>query len=384
MSSAALALGLAGCNPRTYPLTVYLLEGAVPPTLLNDFSRQAGTVQFKNESQLSALFDELQRMGSSTTKPSSSGDPIKNTPATTSLVSLGDYWLTAAIQADLIRPLSVETVPGWSRLPQQWQRLVTRNASGYLDDDGKVWGAPYRMGSLVIAYRRAELAAHGGPPQDWRDLWRPELGGKISMLDSARTVIGVALKALGADPNAAELGNIAGLTAKLTALHQQVKLYSSEAYLQPLLLDDVWLAVGWSTDILPLVRRNPRLAVMVPQSGTLTTSDIWVQPSAATAVDGLDLAAQWISFLWQPEIATRLSLLNTGVSPLLLNQARGNLPSALQTDAVLLPKKEVIDRSAAILPLPPSVAEAYSTLWVETRQTVSTTARQNSNGPRGA
>jgi len=371
MASAALALVLAGCRPRNYPFIIYLLEGAVPVTLLKDFSRQAGAVQFENEAQMSELFDDLQRLGSPG-KPRPGSE--SNAPEVTSLLSLGDYWLTAAIDAKLIRPLAVDSLPGWSRLPPQWQQLVTRNTSGYLDDSGSLWGAPYRTGTLVIAYQQAELAAHGGPPQDWLDLWRPELAGKIAMLDSARAVIGVVLKALGADPNTTDLGSVTGLEEKLSALHRQVRLYSSADYLQPLLLEDVWLAVGWSTDILPLVRRNPRLAIAMPQSGTLTTSDVWVQPSGSDT-DGIpDLAAQWISFLWQPEIATRLSLLNTGVSPLLFDQARGDLPPALQRDRVLLPDKQVIDQSTAILPLPPSAAEDYRSLWAETRRALHSAA----------
>lgn len=37
--------------------------------------------------------------------------------------------------------------------------------------------------------------------QDWGDLWRPELTGKISMIDSPREVIGAVLKHMGASYN---------------------------------------------------------------------------------------------------------------------------------------------------------------------------------------
>jgi len=37
--------------------------------------------------------------------------------------------------------------------------------------------------------------------QDWEDLWRPELAGRISMVDSPREVIGAVLKYMGASYN---------------------------------------------------------------------------------------------------------------------------------------------------------------------------------------
>lgn len=41
--------------------------------------------------------------------------------------------------------------------------------------------------------------------QDWADLWRPELAGRISMVDSPREVIGVVLKHMGASYNTQDI-----------------------------------------------------------------------------------------------------------------------------------------------------------------------------------
>ncbi|MGF1538170.1 MAG: extracellular solute-binding protein [Elainellaceae cyanobacterium] len=360
-----VALALNGCRAGTYPLTVHLLDNAVPAPLLKDFSRQQPqTVQLKSRAQLSDLFRDLQ-----TAADQDTGDGSEAQGST--LISLGDYWLTAAIQAKLIRPLPLGSLPGWSRLPKAWQHLVTRSADGTPSQSGSIWGAPYRTSSLVMAYRQAELAAHGGAPADWSDLWRDDLAHKIAMLDSPRAVIGVALKALGQDPNQSNLASVAALEEKLTALHRNVRLYSSDAYLQPLILGDVWVAVGWATDILPLVRRNQRLGVALPQSGTLTTTDLWVQPAVSAkgaSADLQDIAKQWISFFWQPEVAARLSLLNAGVSPILFEQARASLPAPLRADEVLLPSRRILDQSSAILPLSSQADEAYRQLWRETRR----------------
>lgn len=63
--------------------------------------------------------------------------------------------------------------------------------------------------------------------QDWEDLWRPELAGKISMIDSPREVIGAVLKCMGASYNADNVDvQIAGgrnsVQQKLALLVKQV------------------------------------------------------------------------------------------------------------------------------------------------------------------
>lgn len=41
--------------------------------------------------------------------------------------------------------------------------------------------------------------------QDWCDLWRPELAGKISMVDSPREIVGAVLKHMGASYNTRDI-----------------------------------------------------------------------------------------------------------------------------------------------------------------------------------
>lgn len=65
---------------------------------------------------------------------------------------------------------------------------------------------------------------------------------------------------------------------ELKTLNQQVKFYDSRNYLQPLILGDTWLAVGWSTDIIPLIERYHNIKAVIPLSGTSLWADIWVKP----------------------------------------------------------------------------------------------------------
>lgn len=375
LASSAL---LAGCSSQNQAaLRVRLLKNSVPGQLPGKFRKslqgQSVSLEFKPESQLQVLFALLQTWKRQATQPQPSSSPIslpfaRNEVATVpDLVTLGDYWLQTAIRQGLIQPLRPESWQQWQQLPSKWQTIVTRNSQGSLDPQGKVWGAPYRWGSTVIAYRKDIFEQKNlQPPTDWGDLWREDLRGHISVLDQPREVIGLTLKHLGKSYNTPDLSAVSNLESKLRSLHQQVKFYSSNAYLQPLLLEDTWLAVGWSTDVLPLIQRNQPIAAVFPASGTALWTDVWVHPATASREE--PLGAEWINFCWQPEIAAQLSLLSFAASPILTTLDSVALPQALQNNSLLMPKSEMLDRSEFLEPLSDATVAQYRLWWEKLRQ----------------
>lgn len=342
----------------------------MPAQLLKEFQRRSGSSRalgFRGSEQLADLYALLKQGAEASNQAA---------PRIADLLTLGDYWLTAAIQQKLLRPLNLETVEAWTPLANQeiWQTLVRRDAQGQPSREGEIWAAPYRWGTLMIAYHAEQFEARGWtPPKDWSDLWRSEFRRYISLPDSPRSVIGLVLKQLGRSVNPEmpeNLAAVADLKAELTALHQQVKIYSSDTYLQPLLLEDTLLAVGWSNEILPLVQRDRSLAAVVPQSGTILTADMWVHPAAADQLDAdrSTLLNQWIGFCWDAEIATQLSLLTSAASPVFFGVDRSQLPSSLQPNHLLLPSPEILQNSEFLLPLSDETLNQFRRLWVEIRQ----------------
>ncbi|MEB3335918.1 MAG: ABC transporter substrate-binding protein, partial [Leptolyngbyaceae bacterium] len=188
-------------------------------------------------------------------------------------------------------------------------------------------------------------------------------------------------KKLGHSYNTSDLGSVPELKAELQALHQQTKLYSSKAYLQPLLLEDTWVAVGWSSDLLPIIQRvsgaspeeSRQLAAVIPQSGTALWSDTWVRPVAKPnlpILPGVSLADRWIDFCWQPQIASQLSLLGKAASPVVVASNPTDLPSDLQQNSLLLPDPQVLQRSEFLQPLSENTLQQYRSLWTEIRSQV--------------
>ncbi|MFB2923610.1 extracellular solute-binding protein [Aerosakkonema funiforme] len=376
VGSSTLAVSglLSGCGSQQKAvLKVRLLKNSIPIQLLNEFSQEiqrSASLDLVAESQLQSLFTQLQNWQQKAEASNWwSNLPLpfgkEKTIPQADLVTLGDYWLEQAIAEKLIQPLDPKQLSQWQQVPQAWQELVRRNDRGKPDPKGKIWGAPYRWGSTVIVYRRDKFASKGWKaPTDWADLWRNELGGRISLLDQPREVIGITLKKLGHSYNTEQLDKIAKLKQELLTLHKQVKFYSSNAYLQPLILGDTDLAVGWSSDVVPVIQRYRNIAAVVPQSGTALWTDLWVRPLGNSS--NLDLAQKWIDFCWQPEIARLLSRFTPAASPILAGK---NPPEFSNPDRnqLVLSTPEIIKKSEFLLPLSEKVRQEYQSLWTEVR-----------------
>ena len=385
-SSAALGLSqlLGGCARGKTIAQILFLENSIPPQLVRDFHKlqtKGEKVEFKPQTNIRQIFDSLFSLQQSNLQHSKKPEVeitkaiekiFNKSQLNPSLATLGDTWLSLAIAQNLIQPLAIESLANWQKLPVSWQKLVQRDSQGYLADNGAIYGAPYRWGGTLIAYRSDKLDQLNIKIEDWQDLWRLELRDRISLLDSPREVIGLTLKKLGKSYNTENLNTVDNLETELQALHQQTKLYSSDHYLEPLVLGDTWAAVAWSADILPLLKRYPEIKFVVPQSGTSLWADIWVKPRLSKAEstnedEELSIVREWIDYCWQLQAATLISLFTDGVSPIFRTSATGEIPN-LQENIFINSPVLNSDKSEFLLPLKPETEQQYRDLWLKIRQ----------------
>ncbi len=368
--SLALTQILSGCSSPENGLKIIFLQGSIPLQLIKEFRsilERENQVVFKTKGKLQELFTILEKSADRTDlrQANISLLPWQQESKTVEidLITLGDYWLKSAIQNNLIQPLELEKLTGWENLPTSCQKLVKRDRDGKLDENGSIWAAPYRWGTTVIIYREEEFKKLGWTPSDWSDLWREELQDRISLLNQPREVIGLTLKKLGYSFNTEDLSKIPDLKSELSKLQKQVKLYDSINYLQPLIVGDTWLAVGWSTDIIPLLKSMPNLKAIVPQSGTALFADLWVK-SAFSQADKNSVIPRWIDFCWQLPQAKQISILTNASSPIVADRAS----QAIRSNSLLSANRELLDKSEFIYPLPESSAKQYQDFWQEMRK----------------
>jgi putative spermidine/putrescine transport system substrate-binding protein len=358
---------LVGCGEKNQiQFKVNLLKSSIPAQVVDKFQKSLGAkanLKFVPIEQIDTLFKQLQtwqKPGDNHQEGWQRFIPFRqNQKASQSdLVTLGDYWLKAAIEQKLIQPLAVQQMPQWSAINLKWQELVTRDEQGNLDVNGQVWAAPYRWGSTVLVYNREKLQKFDWQPRDWSDLWSSYVRSRVSLLNHPREVIGLVLKKLGKSYNTENLLEIRDLEKELQTLAEQVKFYDSTTYLEPLIIGDTWLAVGWSNDVIPILNRYPKLGVVIPESGTAIWSDLWVKPAG---VETKELQSQWIDFCWQPNIANQITRFTKTNSPIFTKNVASELPPLLQN--LLLTNQNLFDKSEFLLPLSAETNKQYEYLF---------------------
>ncbi|MEE3716447.1 extracellular solute-binding protein [Tumidithrix elongata RA019] len=345
---SSVMLGVGGCSlfADANRLRILGLAGAIPSKVVGQFEGAfSKATELKTAKTSQELWQEL------LSKP----DADKKFD----LTSIGDAWLDSAIAQSLIQPISpnlLAQMPQWTKLDPRWQQLVTRKTG----EKSQVWGIPYRWGTTAIAYRLDKVKFE---ITKWADLWRPELKQKITLPDHPREVIGIVLKKLGDSYQQADLDSIKALSAELKQLHQQVFVYTSDTYLQPLLIDDSWVAVGWSQDMRKLPLQDPNIKVIIPTEGTALWSDIWVLPKQGNP-DNQAAACHWMDYCLTPAIAAQISALTDAVTT---SSALEQVPASVRADTIKFPAPQTIAQSEVLLPLSESTAKQYKEIWTKLR-----------------
>jgi putative spermidine/putrescine transport system substrate-binding protein len=335
-TAIASLVTVGGCSLLVEPnrLRVSGLAGALPGKMIAEFEQGASkSAEFKSFKNYSELWNSIKE-----------GKDLPD------LIGMADGWLDQAIAANLIQSSSLieisEKIPQWKNLSAQYQASVSRN--------GRVWGIPYRWGATAIAYRSDKIAQ---PISKWQDLWRPELQGKIILPDNQREVIGIVLKKLGHSYQTEDLDSILELKSEIKSLHQQIKTYTNQHYLQPLLTGDSWVAVGWTIDLLKIQQLYPDLQIILPQEGTAIWTDIW---TVGKETKNLSFAQAWQNFFLQPAIAAKISALTDVAATI---PALDLLPISVKENAVKFPSSEILAKCEPLLPLPAATVNQYQKLW---------------------
>ena len=199
----------------------------------------------------------------------------------------------------------------------------------------------------------------GRPPREFADLLAPALRGRVAMPSANRELVAYALCAAGRRAGDVELPP-EQLAHALAELRRAALCFDSTRYLSALKAGDAWVAVGWSSDIVPAVSRAPSLAMAAPEAGGPLWADVLVCPAAAGA-SASPLLPQYLDFVVQPARAGDLRGGSGGASPLLLPDCAPSGASMGVKPPVWLPSSAALARSDFLLPLDARAEEAYGT-----------------------
>jgi hypothetical protein len=253
----------------------------------------------------------------------------------TGLVQLSDGWASSLDRRQL-QPFGA---------PELLRRLSADAAAVsrlYGSAEQEPVAFPWAVSPWVLVLRnRPDLLESAR--QNWDVLLDPRLKGELVLPSSPR--ISIAL--MQADP------------ARLRRLRANALAYDEANGLNLLLRGKASAAVLPQQRLIPLLRQDPRLQVVLPRSGAPLSWQLLLRPARSLSAPPLG----WLQLLLAPPLLPRL-LAAGWVPPLpraTLQAGLQQLPPALAT--LLLPPEAVQQRCWSLPPLSPRQQLAWQTLW---------------------
>jgi spermidine/putrescine transport system substrate-binding protein len=225
--------------------------------------------------------------------------------------------------------------------------------------DGQRYSVPITWGTTGLLYNSDKLKT---PPTDWADLWdnKAQLTRKMTLLDDPREVFGMALHRLGFSQNTLDLTQIQQAYQQLQVLKPHLANFTTDAWREPLLAGDLWMAQAYSTDATDLIKENPQIRYVIPPSGTNLWVDTMVIPVTAPNPES---AYAWINYVTNPDRAAQLTE-TLGYVPT-TQAAIDRLPEAVRQDPIKFPPAEILAKCETMQTIPAAVTARIEQYWTQ-------------------
>jgi spermidine/putrescine transport system substrate-binding protein len=264
-----------------------------------------------------------------------------------------DYMVSIMINLGLLEPLDYSVIKTIANIDPE-------NLKPYYDPDN-TYSVPYMWGTSGYSYDTSVL---GQDLASWKEVFepRPEVRGKVVMLDDQREVIGAALMYLGYEIN--ETSDDALAKAKQLLLTQKpyVLAYSSQNNHDLLVAGEALIAHIWTGDALMSQQEKPTLRYVIPTEGCTVWQDNLCVPKTAPHKY---TAMVFIDFLNRPDIAGRNANYIMYGSPNKAAREQGYIDQEVLNNPGVYPPPEVWKRLQWIKDVGEEGALKLDRLWTE-------------------
>jgi spermidine/putrescine transport system substrate-binding protein len=229
-------------------------------------------------------------------------------------------------------------------------------------DPGNAHSIPYSWGTTGLLYNTSLVSP---PLDDWTYLWdyAEQLDNRMILLDDIRETMGAVLKSLGYSINSTNPDEIAEAYQRLLEIKPYLANFQSFGYEDQMLGGDLWVAMSYSSEAIPVTLEDDTLAYVVPKSGATLWTDTIVIPKSAPNVEA---AYQWIDYLLRPEIAKRAVENLLFATP--IRAAYNSLSDELKQNENLFPPESVLAKCESLAPVD-EATELYEQYWTEITST---------------
>jgi len=267
------------------------------------------------------------------------------------LITPSSYMAKTMAREKMILPLDHAQIPNIKHVdPAYLARAL---------DPKMEFTVPYMMACTCLGWLGSKLPP--GTESSYTLLDRPELKGRITLLDDMREVLGAALRSLGHSLNSTDPDQLAQARDVAIRWKANIAKFDSEQYKTGLASGEFHLVQGYAGDLLEAGKENPDIQVQIPAEGSaFSCDDLCISKDSKN----VPLAHRFINFVTQPEHA---AINMEGISYRAPNvDAYPLLPEEFRANDAIFPEDEVFARCQPIDDLGDALA-LWSKTWDEVK-----------------
>ncbi|MFJ3632319.1 spermidine/putrescine ABC transporter substrate-binding protein [Streptomyces sp. NPDC090112] len=197
---------------------------------------------------------------------------------------------------------------GWA---QKMDRSAQPNVAGNLDpqlrspafDEGRLHTVPWQSGITGIAYNRRAL---GREIKSVRDLWAPDLAGRVTLFSGLDESFALLMQGEGVDVTRWTESDFHRMCDRVEAMvrKRHVRRFTGNDYTSDLSRGDVLACQAYSGDAIQLRADNPDIEFVVPEEGGELWAESLLVPNLARHKAN---AEALIDHYYDPEVAAELA-----------------------------------------------------------------------------
>jgi spermidine/putrescine transport system substrate-binding protein len=167
-------------------------------------------------------------------------------------------------------------------------------------DKNRDFSMPYTIGQIGLAY----YPDQAGEVTSLKDLLKPELKGKVTILSEMRDCVSLFLQMAGVDPLKATVAeSLAAIEViKKARAAGQFRKITGNGYIEDLRTGDTAACMAWSGDVASIALDKPDLKWVVPKEGGSSFTDTMMIPKGGN----VEAAAKWMNYLYDAKVSAPL------------------------------------------------------------------------------
>ncbi len=162
------------------------------------------------------------------------------------------------------------------------------------------YSLPFLVASVFIAKNKDNIVEF---IDSYNDLLNEEYKNNIVMLDDQRIVIGIALLALGYDPNETDAYKLKEAEEWLLKLKPNIKAFDSDSPKMFLISKEVDIGVMWNAEIAIAMDENSSIEVIYPREGIMLSIDNYAILKGSKNQDN---AYKFIDYLLREDVMVKI------------------------------------------------------------------------------